>query len=79
MSLHSDFAEMTPQQRRREIAGLLARGVRRLRKRPPESPGSAASQNSRESARNPSPVPPENSIRRGGLHSTRGHLDSGAP
>jgi hypothetical protein len=42
MSLHSDPAEMTPQQRRREIAGLLARGVRRLRELSlPKSPSDA--------------------------------------
>lgn len=36
-------AHLTPDQRRREIAAILARGVLRLNQLPPESAGSAPS------------------------------------
>jgi hypothetical protein len=74
MSLHPDPAEMTPPQRRREIAGLLARGVRRVRERPAasEPPDPGPSQNSRESTRN---LPPQALIsppRRASMSADRG-------
>ncbi len=62
--LRNDPAAMTPEQRRREIAAILARGVLRLRKTAPMPPGSRpsrASENLAEQRRNGLDEGPERS------------------
>ena len=46
-------AEMTPEERRAEIAETLARGVLRALRRPPEQPPEKALEDSRKSSADP--------------------------